>query len=1049
MNIEQNNTKQFNIRIGCIIALTWIFVLVCFWRLAIVQYIEHDKYQALAKGQQTKVEKTTPIRGKILDRNMREFATTTMAYDLYIAPRDLKNRLAGKKWTKNQLREAGYPEVEVERLTEAKTTIPKELPKEAIWNLSEDIAALSGESVDAVYKIASGNGKNTTRTRTILSDTKQSIVSAYARLLGIEHILPKGKMKTSKRTVIVRQEPIDIAIVKGLTPELKDKFQEVFTQNSYGTKTLRPRYTYTTSTMRLMPSNAIYFHGTNKREYPQGELAGTIVGITNADKWGDNDGVAGIEKSYNDVLQGDSSTLRVRVTAGQKKLDMLTTDGLRGGYGHTVVMTIDERIQRETERALQHHVEQESAVGGQAVVLDVKTGEVLAMASSPSFDPSHRLGSTKNRCITDFIEPGSVIKTFVYASAIEAGKINKFTPINCDATVNIPGRKKPVTDAPHPIGKTVEAIYAFKKSSNVGAVHVMERMLGGAGRGAHFKLPYESLKKFGFGDKTGIDLPYESPGALKHYSQWNISTAASIAFGYEVEVTPIQMVTAMAAIGNGGKLMKPHVVKAILDFEGNTIETIEPTFVRQACSESTAKTMLELLEAVVVEGTATKAQLDNWRAGGKTGTSNKYIIGKGYDKDGKKHYGSCCGLVPITNPEVAIYIWIDEPSTAEGLHFGGTSAGPVFRDIADACMEIRKVPHQEMPVINPGTKSLVEQFRRKVTRAIRRSITQAVEQSAYNSPYSSSEIGNVIARLRGKDSNVPIAPGTMPDLRGLSLREASKLLEGIDQSFVVKGNGVVVSQIPEPYLPLAANDAKIQLTLGTPLEAELAILQGNELPGPSPEESEGVAEAEPQATPEPQPIPHVRILSGDGGEGVDLQTTKTIHSIRDRIAEEENPTMTSQPTASFPDKDKRVHDDEPVVNFSSIWQKYDLQQILKDQRNAVQKKSVDTSAKQDAKNKDADNDKPTSMKKSTDKKATKPDKEKQDKPKSTKKSSQDTEIDEPQSKDSGSNEPQEQPTQVQPQPQRPMLLRDRIKQRLWRRNPAPPRGQQQGEFYTN
>ncbi len=1019
MDLEHSNDSRFNTRIGCIMILMWLLVLLCLWRLTIVQYLDHDKYTAQAHSQQTQRIKSAPIRGKILDRNRHEFATTTMAYDLYVSPRQLFNKRAGKRWTTNQLKVAGYSDADIKRIIDNKTTIPLELPREALWNLAEDIAAFTGTPIEKVFDIVSGNGRRTTVTRTIVTNTKQSYLMAYTRLLGLEHLLPKDKIQTAKKEVVSVMMPADTIVGKNVSQEMRDRFNEIFHQNINGdlANGIRPRYTYTTSTLSLINTNATYFLGTNHREYPQGELAGSVVGLTTANEWGDNQGVSGIEYSYNDILKGSSSSIRVRVNAGQKPIDTVTTDALKHGYGYTVVMTIDEKIQRETERALQYHVGRLRAAGGQAVVMDVKTGEVLAMASSPSFDPSRRLGTPTNRCITDAIEPGSVMKAFVYAAAIDAGKINPNTTINCgNGILPISGRKKPIIDT-HAIG-SVPAIKAFMESSNVGASRVFSTFsIGNTKRSTYFKEAHDALKVFGFGEKTGIDLPYEIKGIFKPYSQWNLSTQASIAMGYEVLCTPIQIVTAMASIGNEGKYMQPHVVKAILDFNGNVVQTFEPKMLRRVCKEETARTMWNMLEQVVLDGTAMSARLDNWRVGGKTGTTNKHIAGKGYDQTGTKHVGSFCGLAPIPNPKLAIYVWIDEPTTENRMHFGGLSAAPAFRDIAEACLDIMKVPQQEVPL--PTTARNIYKlnvYRSTISRAIRRLLVP--KSTVMNKPlYSSDTIMEIVNRLNKHEDAIPVMPGSMPDLRGMSIREAAEKLTGINKEFNITGTGVVVEQDPEPYMPIE-NDKTIKLQLGTPMEAELAILRGNELPGPLLQDAIGQnialnTETESNSV-NVQPV-RLRI----GNETVELPTTRTITPMSEQLIMQEPQESSATITATYPDKDPRANLNEQFKDFSVDWYKYDQRQLLMQQKSAP----INTTKPPKATQSSAKDGNGSASSQSVEKKA--------------KKAASDNDY------------PASQADKYDNPAKSPSLLRNQLPTELRRRNPTPPRGSttQKTSFY--
>lgn len=518
-------------------------------------------------------------------------------------------------------------------------------------------------------------------------------------------------------------------------------------------------------TTQTVARNAFYVQEENKRLYPWNELASHVIGYTVPDDTGDNRGVAGVEGSYDEQLRGKLGVDKALRTATGVPLEPIDPEVLSSTYGNSLVLTIDATIQRVTEAALKKRVLECSADAGVALVYGVKTGEILAMASVPSFslgDIQHApVFALRNRCITDAIEPGSVMKIFTYTSLLEEEKIRSFTEIvDCaGGRWSVAGRT--VVDS-HAMG-AVPVVTAFAQSSNVAAAKLAVTRL----QPARF---YKHLVDFGFGEKTGIDLPGEAPGLLRHVKDWTAQSVASLAYGYEIQATAIQIAAAAAAIANNGVYMKPHVVKELRNYRGETIRQVLPEKVRRVCSPATSRRMLELMEAVVREGTGKAAALPNYRVGGKTGTTIKL------DPETKRYsrgnyIGSFCGVAPLEDPEICIYVWIDNPRG--GIYYGGQVAAPVFKEIAQTALKVLNVP--------PSSGQIPE-----------KSIEVALEEAR-----ASVAAGNDVP-AEGTERD-PAAPGCMPDLRGLTIREAHERLAEMDLVFESRGSGVVVDQFPRPY----------------------------------------------------------------------------------------------------------------------------------------------------------------------------------------------------------------------------------------------------------
>lgn len=407
-----------------------------------------------------------------------------------------------------------------------------------------------------------------------------------------------------------------------------------------------------------------------ERHYPNGSLAAHILGYVD----GSEKGVSGLEMKIDKYLRGQDGKLQFEKDAIGQAFSRTEKMALAGAQ---VITTIDSALQHKTEQALAKALADTRADSVSAIVMDTQTGEILAMANAPTFDPSGKWGDNqqeeyvrRNRAITDIYEPGSVFKIVGYSGAIEEGLVRPEDKIRCNGSVTLGSR---VIKDEHCHGEVTLA-QALAKSSNTGAIHVVRKL--GDERFAKY------IELFGFGRKTGIDLPAEAFGLAKPFNKWQTTSFASIAIGQEIGVTAIQAVAAMSAIANHGIWVKPHLVKKIVTGDAGQRTLWEAqTETRKVISEQTAKTISSMLEGVVESGTARHAvQLAGYTAAGKTGTAQKVINGKYSDS---AYVASFDGFVPATNPRFAIIVTIDNP---KGAHQGGQVAAPVFNQIAQAAL---------------------------------------------------------------------------------------------------------------------------------------------------------------------------------------------------------------------------------------------------------------------------------------------------------------------------------------------------------------------------
>lgn len=414
------------------------------------------------------------------------------------------------------------------------------------------------------------------------------------------------------------------------------------------------------------------------RVYPGGPLAAHTLGLTSLD---DNRGIEGLELVLDDALSGKPGKLIVERDPSGRAIP-------QGEYviepaepGADVVLTLDREIQFAVERALEDAVFRTGAVSGSVVVLDPATGEVLAMASAPGFDPNQRRSLdpdvVQNGAVTRHFEPGSTLKVITVAAAIEEAVVTPGTVLEVPQRIER-GPEDYSDHGSHPTVMTVADIFA--RSSNVGTILIQERL----GNDLH----YQYLDAFGLGRPASIDFAGELPGKLDHVSDWcPTACGPSAAIGYGVSATTLQMAAIFATIANDGEWIEPHVVARIIDADGNVVDT-EPRR-RNVISPPTARTMRRLLARVVEQGTGWRAALTDFDVGGKTGTTNKFLVEEGrYSED--ETVAAFVGLAPVDRPRVVIAVVLDTPrglmDDGTELKFGGASAAPVFAEIARAAL---------------------------------------------------------------------------------------------------------------------------------------------------------------------------------------------------------------------------------------------------------------------------------------------------------------------------------------------------------------------------
>ncbi|RMH06468.1 MAG: penicillin-binding protein 2 [Nitrospirae bacterium] len=413
------------------------------------------------------------------------------------------------------------------------------------------------------------------------------------------------------------------------------------------------------------------------RQYPQGLLLSHVLGFAGVD----SQGLEGLEKQYDAYLRGQAKTAILLKDAHGHAIRPMVVKQRVGPAGYTLQLTIDEMVQYIIEEALEHAMDRTRAKGGVIIVMDPKSGEILGWALRPAFDPNRPLAADptwrRNRGVTDPYEPGSTLKVLVAAAAIEEGKVEPGTLMYAgDGQMPVSGT---IIHDTHKAGWVTFA-QAVERSSNIAAVKTA-LLLKEEGL-------YHYLKAFGLGERTEIDVPGESAGLLKPPRQWGSRTLASVAIGQEIGVTPIQLITAVAAVANQGWLMRPYVVRAILDAQGTMVWEQSPQVRQRPISGKTARILTTLLVNAVEKGTGKLAAIPGYQVAGKTGTAQKFDLTTGRYST-TRHISSFVGFVPASDPRIIALVIVDEP---QGPAWGGRIAAPIFREVAERILQYLKVP---------------------------------------------------------------------------------------------------------------------------------------------------------------------------------------------------------------------------------------------------------------------------------------------------------------------------------------------------------------------
>ena len=552
--------------------------------------------------------------------------------------------------------------------------------------------------------------------------------------------------------------------------------------------------------------NGIYFQDENQRFYPKRDLAAHVLGFVDRDE----KGLAGIEYELDSQIRSKSEKIVVMADARQRWFDGGEAQRERGA---NVVLALDEKIQYIAQRELLAAIEKTHAMAGSVIVMNPNTGEILAMANWPRFNPNVAseapAESRMNRAVSALYEPGSTFKLITLAAAFDQDITRPSEVFDCEnGAIYIAGHR--IRDH-KPFG-LLNVADILAQSSDVGAIKIAVRL--GAPRF------YEYIRAFGFGAPTGVDLPGESKGILHRLESWSAISIGSVSMGQEIGVTPIQLITAVSAIANGGLLVKPHVVQQIKRGEQvlptpASLSAAEP---RRVIRPETAATLRRLMEGVVLHGTGPLARLDGWTAAGKTGSAQKIDPATGRYSP-TQLIASFTGFAPINNPAVAILISLDSPI---GLHEGGQVAAPVFKRIAEQVLSYLDVP-RDVP-LNPRLMEAAYKRQMAGEAAALEDFSPTDFSGQPDAPPAASNQAEAEVKSHTPEVTMAADEGgdiTVPDFSGKTMREVTEMCLHLGLEPLLVGSNLAVEQRPEAGTQVRGG-AKVTVQFGTPPPAKLA-----------------------------------------------------------------------------------------------------------------------------------------------------------------------------------------------------------------------------------
>jgi len=535
-----------------------------------------------------------------------------------------------------------------------------------------------------------------------------------------------------------------------------------------------------------------------QRVYHYDDLAGQCIGFTDID----NNGLGGVELACDAQLKGVNGYVIMQRDGLGRKRPSVDYPRVEPVNGHNVVLTIDLEYQAVAEEELRKGIERSKAESGLVVMLDPQTGEVLAMANAPGINPNN-IGKAeearlKNRIITDMFEPGSVFKIVVASTALEQHVVKptqRFSAENGTYVVRLAGGKSRTITDTHPYS-SLSFQEGLERSSNI----VMAKISNLVGAEPF----YTMARDFGFGTATGAGLPGEVSGELKKPSTWSGLTLNTMAYGYEVAATPLQIAAAYAAIANHGVLMKPYIVKQIVDERNEIVAETTPQTIRRVVSEETAAILSRMLEGVVERGTGVAARLENTAIAGKTGTYRKFIEGK-YESG--SYTASFVGFFPAEAPKVVCLVMLDNAHV--GGYTGGYASAPIFRNIAEKIVAVSDrfsceqaaLASASVSCVVPDVVSLSPEVATLMLAAQKLRVMTIGKGAAtlrQSPPAGTRLAAGGLVKLYAQQDNACVPDGyrVVPELRNLTVRRAINLLTVQQLEAAVEGSGVVIAQVP-------------------------------------------------------------------------------------------------------------------------------------------------------------------------------------------------------------------------------------------------------------
>lgn len=593
--------------------------------------------------------------------------------------------------------------------------------------------------------------------------------------------------------------------------------------------------------VRALNLKGIYFKEDTKRYYPYGTFASHVIGFTGKD----NQGLGGIEMVYDDELSGTPGRVVTLKNARGTDMPFQEERHIDSENGLNVVLTLDEAIQHFTEKHLENvYNETEAAEGVAGIVMDVKTGEVLAMSSMPNFDlnnPNELIDTVtlnklkkiededkyneaytnaknkmwRNKAVVDSYEPGSCFKIMTMAMALEEGVVSPEDKFFCPGYKIVEDRQIHCAERDGHGSETFKD--GVKNSCNPVFIEVGQRV--GIEK---FKKYY---KAFGFNDKTGFDLPGEASGVFYSDDQFNIVELATSSFGQGPKVTPLQLISAVSAIANGGNLMKPHVVKELTDSEGNVVQKVEPTVVRQIVSEETSETVRELLENAVNVGSGQNAYIKGYRVAGKTGTSEKIPRGQ------HKYIASFVGFAPANDPKVACLVVVDEPSY--GSYYGGTVVAPVVGKILEDTLKYLGVEPQytseektTVDISVPDVSDLdISVAKKKIEdMGLKYTIVGNGEKVVKQMPSQNATVGAGSVVVLYTEREQTDEKVTVPDVTNKSLSKVKSILSSSGLNLSIVGAGATGSDSERTVAEKQTPEAGTSVERGSVVQVEFRFL---------------------------------------------------------------------------------------------------------------------------------------------------------------------------------------------------------------------------------